>query len=455
MINCFLPVGVLSVLSIVCATVYADELKPPDLVALDDAFIQLSHEAYERFAQHQPFEGDRVDELMVQVQGRLSERDHVNAIRLIVAATEALVARGSADAVLSAVRLLLSQNERLTAQRVFEGAGNRLDSATHALLSYEFAKYYFTRQQWSACLEHLSGAFKHLSGGNLNHALLIAGIASQRLTQHRDAIERYQQIAPESGYYFHAQLNIAIAYIRQGWWSDARLVINELLGDPQFHTASELMNRSYVILGYAMLQREYYREARQALRSVELDSMYANRALLGIALAATGQADFDGALTLLAELKRRGDAELVVDEAYFLVPYVLSQNEQYAVALESYHHAIEYYERRLQEVDSAVADIQQGGGPIQWMVHLDSANHNTAILTQNSQALLALMKAASSAELASLGGSLQQLYDDYRAAMRAVVEYDFLQTRRYLESYISQSRYGIARIYDENLLDTD
>ena len=439
----------------------ADIAEPPDVAALDAAFQQLSHDVYRQLAQQEKYQAGNADALMTQAQLRLSQGQHVSAIALIVAHIDTLVASENPAATRSALSILLARNERLTAQRLLDGVSDSGDRALHGALSFQFAKFHFERHQWRQCLDHIAAATPFLAGDDLDYARLINGIALQRLKEHRQALTSYELIDRESDYFFHARLNAAIAYIRQGWWSEAHLVINNVLGERVAPVDNELVNRAHLVLGYAMLQQEYYREARQALRNVELDSEYANRALLGIALVATAQEDFDGALNLLDVLKKRGSAELVVDEAYLVTPYVLARQKEYALALEAYHQAINYYDGRLQDMARVIASVRDEGDaftgtPEFVLPEFGLSGPDGAMLSQNSGEIAAMLAYADQQQVnLAAREALQQLHRRYLTAIAGVVALNLEKTRGHLESYLSQAHYGIARIYDENLMEND
>ena len=434
--------------------VRADTTELQDVEALDRAFQQLSHDVYRQLAQQEGHQTGSAEALMAHMRLRLSQGDHVGAIAFIAANLNTLLASENAAAILSTLSILLAHNEWSTAQRLLDGASDIGDRTLDGSLSFEFAKFHFERHQWQQCLDHLEVAIQSLTGDDLDHARLINGIVLQRLKEHRRALVSYEDIDRESDYFFHARLNTAIAYIRQGWWSEARLVIDNMLGERAVRVNNELVNRTHLVLGYAMLQREYYREARDALRNVELHSEYANRALLGIALVATAQEDFSGALAMLDVLKTRGGTELVVDEAYLVTSYVLARQQQYALALEAYHQAINYYDGRLQDVAQAIASVKDEGDQHSGMSELDLPGSDGVVLFQNSREIAAMLAYADRLRVdLNARDALQQLYRRYLTAINDVVAQNLQNTRGHLESYLSQAHYGIARIYDENLVE--
>ena len=91
---------------------------------------------------------------------------------------------------------------------------------------------------------------------------------SKHLKKHRQAIENYNKVPASSEYYVYAQLNSAIANIRQGWWTDAQTTINDVIKNTHIDNSNELTNRLYLTLGYLLLQKEYFRDARNAFMKI-------------------------------------------------------------------------------------------------------------------------------------------------------------------------------------------
>ena len=256
------------------------------------------------------------------------------------------------SAVFTFTELLLEKNEWYSANSLFRRIKDEGDRSLLAEMQFIFAKYHAERLQWPQVNKLLNGVAVQLSADNAAYANLLNGTALQHMKKHRLAIENYNRVPASSQYYAYAQLNIAIANIRQGWWTDAQATINELIKHAGKDTSDELTNRLYLVLGYALLQKEYYRDARNAFRHIGLNSRYTNRALLGIGLTATSQGDFVGGLNALSILKDKKTFDLSVDESYLLVPYVYEKLQQELTVTAGYTEAMAYYQQRITELEN-------------------------------------------------------------------------------------------------------
>jgi hypothetical protein len=275
------------------------------------------------------------------------------------------------------------------------------------------------------------------------------------LKQHRASVSSYDKIPATSRFYPHAQLNTAIANIRQGWITDARLTIKQVI--PLSKASNmELTNRIYLVLGYALLYKEYYRDARQAFRQVELDSQYASKALLGIALTAISQGDFVGGLNALTILKTKQSPDLSADEAYLLIPYVYQRLQQPDSIENSFFESIDHYQKRLLELNNLKggqfrledAELEKQTGDI-WInsARFPFSQKYPVYLLKNRHRLQSLSAITTTAKLSS---QIKRLLAEYDEVLNQVISEIIESRKRFFTSYLNQSRYGLARHYDES-----
>src|SRR5690606_31020616 len=182
----------------------------------------------------------------------------------------------------------------------------------------------FERKAWDKAQQYLSAieVQNALTKAESDYTSIMRGIILQMHKKHRESVKHYDSITDTSDYYTYAQLNKAIAFIRQGWWTDAHIAINDALKKNTPKKLTELNNRLYLVLGYSQLQHEFYRDARQTFRNIALDSQYVNRALLGIGLCALHQGDFVGALNAFKLLQSKQQDDIFVTESYLLLAFV-------------------------------------------------------------------------------------------------------------------------------------
>ncbi len=204
---------------------------------LDEAYQQLAGDIYQ--AGDMPATRiDDLDDLFSLYNRLLSQKQLVEARQLIVNNLDTLAAtrNSSHPAIVSISDNLLKSNERQLAEKIYsltEGSGNL---ANMAYLNFIFAKYYARHRQWHRVKALVDDTFIDLSGDDVDYAYLLQGNALQYLKEHQKSVDSYNNIPASSPYYIHAQLNIALASLRQGWLSEARSILDKIL--PASHSAT-------------------------------------------------------------------------------------------------------------------------------------------------------------------------------------------------------------------------
>lgn len=356
------------------------------------------------------------------------------------------------------IKILLDNNERKTAMDLYDSAlldGNKVIISN---IKYAFAKYYLERKKWEITLKHLDGIVADLVTNDAHYALLMKGVSLQNLKKHRQSIKVYESIPSTSKYYTHAILNSAVAYIRQDWWTDAHTVISGLLQKNRKTVADEMANRFFVVLGYSLMRKEYYRNARDAFRSVKLNSQYANQALLGLTLTAANQDDYIGALNAANILKEKAEDDLPTEESYLLIPYIYSRLNQHLTASASFEEAIKHYTWRIQELKSILLSSNNLSKKIRLIANNNMLRIDDQVLNftqrypksflDNFAILNSIEKHINSQKTRQ---QFEQIYTDYQATLDEIIRELLNQRISYLSSYADQSRYGLARVYDNSI----
>jgi hypothetical protein len=396
---------------------------------------------------------ENIATLAAQVQGK----PQVEGLAAIRASLD-YVQRNTAEKEFAALlRFLYQANDTATVQRLTNRLKNAGGPGARARNNFLLAQYYEERGNWRAvqgALERINP--RDLSLGDRHYYHLLMGYALQNLKDHRKSIQHYQQIPSGSPYYAHAKLNGGTANLRQGWWTEAHMEFEraiQVLSDGVRDEA--LRNRLLVVLGYSQLRYEFYRDARNSLRKVTVNSDSANKALMGIGLAAAYQKDFGGAANAFRLLTEKPVTDLTVDEAFLLLPYALLEAGNRAEAGSAYQKAVDYYQRRLEALqalqlrvlnadDSALMrEIQQVEKNA--LEVLGGASAIPGYIARNEANLESLQKLAG--EL-GLQKSAQNLQQRYRKQMRASTAQNIEARRAILNSYLSQAKFGMAKLYD-------
>lgn len=397
-----------------------------------------------------------IDRLHTEVKRLIDNENSISAIKLLYLNIYTINDNIDHKALFDFTELLLEKNEWNLANSLLTTIQSEGDQYILSTMQFIFAKYHARRSEWEQVNELLDGTFSELALENAAYAYLLDGVALQNLKKHRQAIDSFNKVPKSSKYYAYAQLNTAIANIRQGWWTDARATINEVINFIQKDNSDELINRLYLVLGYALLQKEYYRDARDAFRHIGLESRYTNRALLGIGLTATSQGDFVGGLNALTILKDKQTPDLSVDESYLLIPYVYEKLQQEITVAASYTDAMNYYQQRM----GVLEQLSFQHTEFRNTIYNDTTS--SIIIDNNSldygkwypESFISnyrqLIELSSIAKNDITKSNIEQLISKHDAVFQKIITELLNKRKEYVKSYLNQSRYGLARLYDKS-----
>lgn len=421
--------------------------------AADDAFYKVTSAAYRDIGQNQKIGIAIADlgKIIKAAETAKSTNDSVTAITSITRNLSGISKQIHLPEIQKIANIGLSLHNLAIATDLLRVAQDQGDIYSEARITFELAKYHADQGRWTEALKLLKnpGIIESLTKENAAEANLLIGSSLQRQKKHRDAMPFYEKITSDSPHYRLAQLNLATANIRQDWWSDAQLAIQNAL-KINHKKKDELDNRLYTLLGYSQIQFGFYRDARESFRNVSINSSYANRALLGLGMAALHQEDFIGALNAFKRIRGKQDHDISVAESYLLSAFTLRQLGQHEAALESYQAAVVYYST----IDKTQTDL------------LSSIINRSATIPQPQQIFLR-SESRDDKKLRNLEEKInlitdlqaQQLPNDRVAALtntKISLEKSYLLAAQQLltseheaiKSYLSQSKFGLATLYD-------
>ena len=199
----------------------------------------------------------------------------------------------------------------------------------------------------------------------------------------------------------YVRFNLGIALLRAGDTAQGTAVLDEIgkagAEDEEYRS---LRDRANVALGFAALTNQQPQEARTYLERVRLQSMQANKALLGFGWAADAMKEPRLALVPWLELAQRDVSDSAALEAKIAVPYAYAKLEAYGQSLERYNDAIGAFERESAGLDESIAAVRSGklvdalidrnpGDEMGWFQRLDDlpelphAGHLAPVLAQH------------------------------------------------------------------------
>lgn len=382
------------------------------------------------------------------VDDAIQTNKHTTAILLLALNIQRLKSSIDSPAVISHFSYLLNQEVYPLANELLHLAESVNDAYVVSRMHFQLAQYFYHRGQYTLAQKHLTAieARNALTAAQSDYATIIFGVTLQHQKNHRGALKYYETIKPKSPYFGYAQLNKAVVYIRQGWWTDAKLAIDSALGQQPSSNTEEFTNRLHLVLGYNQVQHEFYRNARESFRNITLESQYADRALLGIGLCALNQGDYVGAINAFGILKSKNKTNISVAESYLLYAFTHEQMSQPSIASAMYEEAIAYFNKRIRETDAVLVQLQ---------TQLP-ADNLTAPLSENTQVLPDFYKArkrnlqylTSEAKATATKTVLAKALEEQRKETHKLAMQAFLKEKDILVSYLSQAQFGQAKLFD-------
>lgn len=350
------------------------------------------------------------------------------------------------------VKIALQHHALGTAQnicRTIEGQAPRSISAT---CDYEVVSYLAKQNAWDEALAILKNIDlgNDLSSIHADNAFIIWGAALQHIKKHRQALEYYQRVKADSPLYPIAQLDIALVYIRQDWWTDAQISMQSAI-KANGEKSNEFTNRVYTTLGFSQLQQGFYRNARDNFRKVKIKSEYADQALLGLGMAALNQEDFVGAFNAFEQLKKRQQPTTPVEQSYLMAAFTLVKLKQNKSAAAAYAEAQTYYEGRVNLLSNITNQLgsQTNNDPHTLIASLIKEGFKESPESiAYAQQLKTLAKLLSFPLSEKAKSAISTAYARTMNAYQTNTKNNLDAKILVLNSYLNQSRFGLTKLYD-------
>lgn len=421
---------------------------------VDGNFSTSTSAAYQDLAQTQEAgKATDLEQIIKLSEESIKNNDPASAMATIARNMPTISQQINSQKVQQIAALALSIHGISIAQSLLSMAKDQGDNFSEARITFELAKYQADEARWTEVVALLKNPtiIESLTKEDAAEANLLIGTALQQQKKHREAMTYYEKIKSDSVHYRLAQLNLATANVRQDWWTDAQLAIQNAL-KVNGTKRDELDFRLYTVLGFSQIQYGFYRDARESFRNVTLTSNYANRALLGLGVAALHQEDFIGALNAFNHLHEKQDNDISVAESYLLGAFALRQIGQHEAATARYQEAVTYYEQMAAKQALAAADlaykpINLQSNAVIFIRPESKDNKNLRRLFEKIHLIDSLLsKSLASSRINALTTSKATLEKSYRSIAQKML----LKEQETIQSYLSQSKFGLATLYDGN-----
>jgi hypothetical protein len=198
-----------------------------------------------------------------------------------------------------------------------------------------------------------------------------------------------------------ARFNLGVALVKSGDVAGGSALLDEVGRMPGANEEQRsLRDRANVALGFAALQDGRGEDARTVLQRVRLQSLQANKALLGFGWAAANAKQHEQALVPWTELAGRSVSDSAVLEAKIALPYAYAELGAYGQSLDGYQKAVSQFDSEQGALKESIAAIQSGkliaglnaknpGSEMGWFWNLTElpemphAGHLTQVLAQH------------------------------------------------------------------------
>jgi hypothetical protein len=200
---------------------------------------------------------------------------------------------------------------------------------------------------------------------------------------------------------YYARFNLGVALVKGGDMPGGSTLLDEIGRMPGANEEQRsLRDRANVALGFAALQDGRSEDARNVLQRVRLQSLQANKALLGFGWAAANAKEHDQALVPWSELAGRSVSDAAVLEAKIALPYAYAELGAFGQSLEGYQAAVSDFDAEQGALKESVEAIRSGkliagldaknpGSEMGWFWNLQElpemphAGHLTQVLAQH------------------------------------------------------------------------
>lgn len=351
---------------------------------------------------------------------------------------------------------LYLKNDTAAIKRISDAIKQTGSPSFRATNYFLLAKYYNSRGNWKGVKAALANLdVNELSLADQHYYYLLMGFALQQLKEHRQGYLYYRKIPAESPYYAHAKLNEGTAYLRQGWWTEAQIEIKHALASTQSSSDQNFKDRLYTVLGYLQLHYEFYRDARESLRNVSINGQYTNKALMGLGLSAAYQKDYDGAINAFKILSEKTSHDLNVDEVKLLLPKAYEEIADFGMATSAYQNAIAYYNSRLLKIEKILSDLDKTpksalGDALRELDFSEleiygKPHYIPMYFYDNYQLIVAMQTKPLDADTIK---TVDQLQSRYQTQLKMMVRDNIKLRKAIINSYLSQAKFGMANLYD-------
>jgi hypothetical protein len=250
-------------------------------------------------------------------------------------------------------------------QKVGRTMQRLLDKSVHPSIrnraAYRLAHIAFIKSAYEDALADLDRIDDKADPKLKQKAALLRGQSLVALQRYPEAIKVLSTLRATPELQAFANYNLGVAYLG----SDDIVSAYKALNDVGTMAASSreiaaLRDKANLTIGAALLKAEKPGEARPYFERVQLDSAFANKALLWVGWADAANGQYEQALVPWMLLRKRDITDVAVQEAMLAAPYGYSQLKAFGKSAVLYGEAVNKIDHEIKRLDDSIRSIREG-----------------------------------------------------------------------------------------------
>jgi len=250
-------------------------------------------------------------------------------------------------------------------QKVGRTMQRLLDKSVHASIrnqaAYRLAHIAFTKSAYEDALADLDRIDDKATSKLKQKAALLRGQSLIALQRYPEAITVLKTVNATPEVDAFAKYNLGVAYLGLKDVASAYKVLN-VVGTlpPSNRDVAALRDKANLTIGAALLKEQKAAEAKPYFERVQLDSAFANKALLWVGWADAAGGQYEQALVPWTMLRKRDITDVAVQEAMLAAPYGYSQLKAFGQSAVLYGEAVDKINKEVQRLDDSIRSIREG-----------------------------------------------------------------------------------------------
>jgi len=243
--------------------------------------------------------------------------------------------------------------ERLLAKSVHPSIRNRA--------AYRLAHIAFIKAAYEDALADLDQVGTDADADLKQKVALLRGQSLVALQRYPEAIKVLLTIHAEPVLQAFATYNLGVAYLGEGDTVSAYKALNTVgTMTASNREIAALRDKANLTIGAALLKAEKAQEARPYFERVQLDSAFANKALLWVGWADAASGQYEQALVPWMLLRKRDITDVAVQEAMLAAPYGYGQLKAFGKSAVLYGEAVDKIDHEIKRLDDSIRSIREG-----------------------------------------------------------------------------------------------